>query len=71
MSKLPSERMQEIAKDIGLTAGDTIPLAVVIAYLDEQYEQQKPCEHKNTKVFLDENNDFKGKECKDCGNNLS
>lgn len=35
-------------------------LSAIVTYLDEQYEQQKPCEHKNTE-------DIHGiKHCLDC-----
>lgn len=58
----PSERIKEIYdsfeedKHIGVKHHFAI-----IQYLDEQYEQNKPCQHKNIE-------DFKGLDsCKDCG----
>lgn len=67
---LPSERIQEIFKD--LKKKDTAQrvhtyLSAVIEYLDEQYEKNKPCEHKEIELFV-----YKGKVtdgikiCKKC-----
>lgn len=51
MSKLPSERVRELYQEQvklkpELRGVDLITWAIV-EYLDEQYEQQKPCEHSN------------------------
>ncbi len=55
---IPSERIKEICNNE--KCWSNLPLAIIY-YLDEQYEKNKPCEHKDLE-------DFRGMEaCKDCG----
>ncbi len=50
----PSERIYQIHRELGT-------ITAIIQYLDEEYEKNKPCEHKSYQVLPSGNN-----VCMDC-----
>jgi len=65
--KKPSERIAEIVNSFQDYRDGNMPLTQakansLIQYLDEEYEKNKPCEHKNTEPFCHEGMIT----CKDC-----
>ena len=64
MSKLPSERIKEIVKDNADNGLGSYMPDVIIQYLDEQYEQNKPCGEHNWRGIQDT---LDLSVCKNCG----
>lgn len=54
----PSKRIKEIVREKLGYEELTTELEIIAQYLDEQYEKNKPCEHKNITDDL---------VCEDCG----
>lgn len=64
----PSERIYQIARERGLSKqfpawNDT---DIILQYLDEEYEKNKPCEHKDS-YTVDSTSDVYYNVCNDCG----
>lgn len=62
----PSERIKEIFYELNTKNDFGFEKNIIdsiIQYLDEEYEKNKPCEHKNTHDSADGLYDV----CKDCG----
>lgn len=61
----PSERIKQIKKEIWDRRGfrgNLVDIWAIIQYLDEEWEKNKPCQHKRTEVWDME----KGEQCKEC-----
>lgn len=66
----PSLKIEEIRRAMSDKSGITVELAhiipAIIQYLDEEYERNKPCEHKTTEIRED-GYGRKFKKCMVCG----
>lgn len=68
-NKLPSEKIEEIIQKAKMSdpreslSNEYRKIKAIIQYLDEQYEQQKPCEHE----WEEDGLNLGAKECKICG----
>lgn len=61
----PSQRIQEIFNEMAKKTlyPKSSELPAILQYLDEKYEKNKPCEHSNTTLEI-ENHAWL--ECRDC-----